>query len=294
MSMSETSDELGSFDMARFVARGVLRFDALVPDDLNRRFMAEVEKGPPQASPAGTPLSECYRDSVVAEILRVPKVAGTIESLVGPGSLFDHQGAHFSPPAAALEKIGLEVLPQHTHQDSTIDVRRAFDLQVFYFPHEVTAEMGGTRYIPGTHLRIVSEMACARYQNVRGQQKVVCPGGTMLFCHHGLWHGGEVNRASTTRFMLKIRLNPTVPQVRLWDTRDLRPEMSRPRVIFGPDYVTPDENDLHKVLCENQPWFEYDTGRLEFVNRIKLWRHLVNDPSFDAHYWVTRLESEPV
>jgi hypothetical protein len=291
--MSEAGDKLTTFEMARFVARGFLRYDGLVPEVLNRRFMEEVQGGPPKASPAGTPLADCYRDSVVREILRLPRVAGVIESLVGPEPRFDHQGAHFNPPAEALEKLGFEVAAQHTHQDSTIDVRRAFDVQLFYFPHEVTPEMGGTRYIPGTHLRIVSEMACARYQNVRGQQKVVCPAGTLLFCHHGLWHGGEVNHSDQTRFMLKIRLNPTVRQVRLWDTRDLRPEMARQRVIFGPDYFTRDDEDLHKVLCEIQPWFEADTGRLEFVNRIRLWRHLVGDPDFDAHYWLTRLENEP-
>ena len=38
---------------------------------------------------------------------------------------------------------------QHTHQDSTIDPRRAFDSQLMYFPHEVTAEMGGHGLFPG-------------------------------------------------------------------------------------------------------------------------------------------------
>ena len=56
---------------------------------------------------------------------------------------------------------------------------------------------------------------------------------------------------------------------------------------------TPDPHNLQKVLCEPQPWFEMDTGRLEFVNRIRLWRYLLGDDSFDAHYWVTRLENEP-
>jgi hypothetical protein len=40
-------------------------------------------------------------------------------------------------------------------------------------PHDVTREMGGTRFVPGTHLRVVSEAAVARYQGIRGQQHVV-------------------------------------------------------------------------------------------------------------------------
>ena len=40
-----------------------------------------------------------------------------------------------------------------------------------------------------------------------------------------------------------------------------------------------------------EPWFEQDTGRLEYVNRIKLWRHLSGDPHFDADWWMSRLEN---
>jgi len=291
--MADRRHHLTTLEMAGFVSRGLLRYDGLVPAALNERFLAEVENGPPAASPAGTPLAECYRDSVMSEILTLPRVAGAIESLVGPGCRFDHQGVHFNPPASIFAGSGLRVVAQHTHQDSTIDTRRAFDIQLFYFPHDITPEMGGTRYVPGTHLRVVSEMACARYQNIRGQQKVVCPAGTLLFAHHGLWHGGELNHSDRTRIMLKIRLNPTVRQTRLWNTDDLAPEMAEPRVIFDATSGRTDPEDVQSVLCEPQPWFEWDTGRLEYLNRIALWRHLLGDDTFDAHHWRTRVENEP-
>src|SRR5262245_55840595 len=161
-----------------------------------------------------------------------------------------------------------------------------------YFPHDVTREMGGTRFIPGTHLRKVSEAAIARYQNVLGQQHVVCPAGTLLFLHHGMWHGGGVNRSDRVRYMFKIRINPTVRQARLWDTSDLSAEHRSQRPIF---FVkdAPDPNDVHHILTKDEPWFEADTGRLEYINRIKLWRYLLGDESFDADYWLTRLENEP-
>jgi len=47
------------------------------------------------------------------------------------------------------------------------------------------------------------------------------------------------------------------------------------------------------ILCTPEPWFEFDTDQLEFVNRIKLWRFLLGDDDFDAHYWLSRLENEP-
>jgi hypothetical protein len=292
--MAERQHLLRTPEMARFVARGFLRFDALVPPELNERFVKEIEGGLPPGNPAGTLLSECYPGSVLRDIVRLPRIEGIIESLVGPAPRFDHHGVHFNPPAAVLEEKGLEVLAQHLHQDSTIDPRTAFDIQLFYFPEQVTPEMAGTRFVPGTHLRIVSEAAIGRYQNLRGQQKVVCPPGTLIVFHHGLWHGGEVNRSDRTRYMWKIRLNPSVPQQRLWNTDDLGDEMSAAQRIFDPTRRGKlDPDDVQTILCTPEPWFEFDTGRLEFVNRIKLWRHLLGDPGFDAHYWLTRLENAP-
>ena len=36
------------------------------------------------------------------------------------------------------------------------------------------------RFVPGTHLRKVSEIAVGRYQNIRGQQHMVCEAGTLI------------------------------------------------------------------------------------------------------------------
>ena len=110
--------------------------------------------------------------------------------------------------------------------------------------------------------------------------------------HHGVWHGGEVNRSERTRYMLKMRLNPTVRQCRLWNTDDLTPEMSEPQVIFDFKAMSePDLTDLQTILCQPEPWFEADTGRLECINRIRLWRYLLGDDDFDAQHWCTRVEN---
>jgi len=45
-------------------------------------------------------------------------------------------------------------------------------------------------------------------------------------------------------------------------------------------------------LTRLEPWFELDTGRLEILNRIRLWRYLLGDESIDVDYWLTRLEND--
>lgn len=300
---------LSSLDMARFAARGFLRFDAAVPEEINAQFLAEAGEAPapvegrkvlgafgallaqasiPEVAP-GTPLAQVYpQGSAVRRLLDLPLVRGAIQSLVGPDPVFDHHFLHVTFPPAYYEAGGGENVSQHTHQDSTVDPARGFDLQIMYYPHAVTRDMGGTRFIPGTHLRKVSEVALGRYQNIRGQQHMVCEAGTLLFLHSGMWHGGGVNLSDRTRTMFKIRMNPSVSQARRWDMSTLPAEPAQ-RPIF---YVkTPQPETVESILMTPEPWFEQDTGRLEFVNRVKLWRYLSDNPGFDADHWLTRLEN---
>jgi hypothetical protein len=89
--------------------------------------------------------------------------------------------------------------------------------------------------------------------------------------------------------MFKIRMHASGSQVRRWDVDDLpRPNAQRP-IFFRKS--APERGTIEDILMTPEPWFEQDTGRLEFVNRIKLWRYLTDDPSYDADYWLTRLET---
>ena len=111
-----------------------------------------------------------------------------------------------------------------------------------------------------------------------------------MFFHMGLWHGGGLNTSEHLRYMFKIRLCPGKRQQRLWQhDDDGTPDAPRP--IFW----TSGENDpdhLHAILTRPERWFEADTGRLEFINRIRFWRYISGDDNFDADYWVTRIENE--
>ncbi len=302
---------LNSTQMAQFAARGFLRMDSVVPEALNQQFLADVghvdedlvetpgshyarvmSTSAVPVVPAGVLLNDAYPSgSALNQLMNLPVVAGAIQSLVGHSPVFDHHFLHITFPPRFYESAGAVPTSQHTHQDSTIDPRKAFDIQIMYFPHDVTRDMGGTRFVPGTHLRRVSEAAIGRYQNVRGQQHMVCPPGTLLFMHMGVWHGGGMNTSERMRYMFKIRLGPSERQVRLWDDSDLPNDHFQQRPIF---WTGKRENvdPIHEILTKSEPWFEFDTSRLEYLNRIRFWRYLLGDESFDADFWLTRVENE--
>ncbi|MDG2307527.1 MAG: phytanoyl-CoA dioxygenase family protein [Candidatus Binatia bacterium] len=284
------TDLLTTRDMARFVARGFLRFDALIPAVLNERVIDELDAltrdrwvpGAPTKPPAtGTPLSQCYPPpSVIGEILRLPRIRGIIQSLVGREPVFDHDFVHLREPRDLWE--------QHLHADAILDPTSfAFDVQLFYFPQELGPGEGGTRFVPGTHLRRVNELQVGRYQHLLGEKHVSCPAGTIVVFHQGLWHAGQPNASDRRRWMYKIRLNATEPQRRLWNTDDLKALQN------GPDdhiFARFADDSVAKQLRHVEPWCDNADYRLEQVQRTQLWRYLTGDETFDVDYYLTRID----
>jgi hypothetical protein len=77
-------------------------------------------------------------------------------------------------------------------------------------------------------------------------------------------------------------------QTAQFDLSTLVPQTAQ-RPIF---YVKgPQPHSVEAILMTPEPWHENDTGRLEYINRIKLWRYITGDDAYDADYWMTRLET---
>jgi hypothetical protein len=296
--MSAADHRLTTLEVARFVAEGYLRFEALVPEALNEAVIGELSElatvklpqaigRPPEVElpnrPASlTPLSNCYPSpSVLGEVLRLPSVQGIITSLVGADPLYDHDFVHVLPARGGVL--------QHLHVDAIVDTGDpTFDIQLFYFPRAVNPGEGGTRFVPGSHLRRVRAEQVARYQHIVGEQAFEGQAGTLLVFHHGLWHAGQPNPSERTRWMYKIRLNPRVPQVRLWNTDDLEAVHNDPS---DHTFATMRFDSVAQVLRPMQRWQQGHEARYELVQRARLWRYLSGDDRYDVDYYLTRLEN---
>ncbi|WP_421726052.1 phytanoyl-CoA dioxygenase family protein [Bauldia sp.] len=280
--------------MVDFVRNGFLRFDAVVPASVNAAFMDRYARDLVDENDANrrlpavrfdTPIGEAFApDTPIDAMLRLPEVAGALHSLLGPGALVDHQRLHYREPGQHVS--------QFLHCDAMIDARRdAFDVQLMYYPHDVTREMGGTLIVPGSHLRRVNQATIARYQNVRGQTQLVGPAGTVLILHHNIWHAGRRNASDTPRAMYKLRFNPTVRQTGHWDMSTYDAEAARAaKPLHSPHGA---EDDIQHRLSTWEPWADVRGGYLDVVQRTKLWRLLAGDDDFTVHHWLTRVENVP-
>ena len=250
-----TDHLISSKDMARFVASGYLKFDDMVPADLCKASREEMPTFGGYLA-VGTPFEETWpKDSALGEVFRLPQVKGLIESLVGPDPLYDHHAAH-------LVKGG-QLKGPDMHQDSVIDFRENyFDIQLSFFPVDTPDEMGGTFLVPGTQYRNVRTSEVTFYQHLRGKIWATCKAGAMYVWNTRVWHGARSNHTDQDRYMFKLRLNPAVPQVGLFDTADL------------------DDPEIGGLLNTNHGW-EGNEHRYELMKRVKLWRYVSDQPDYD-------------
>ena len=285
---------LGVCEMTRFVRDGFLKLEGLVPRDLCNSFRAAYVQNCTDdrcgrallpAVPWGTPLAGAFEGSdVLARVFALPGLAGAVHSLLGPGCRVDHHVMHIREPNQGVS--------QHLHCDAMIDARdSAFDIQIMFFPQNVTRAMGGTLVIPGSHTRKAGETSIARYQNLAGQVRLTGPAGTVLILHHNLWHAGRRNASDSVRAMYKIRLNPTGSQTGHWDMSDYDPIRIRaPKPLHSP---ATDRQDVQAQLACIHPWADRRSAHLDIVQRTRLWRLLSGDEEFAAHHFLSRLEYEP-
>ena len=262
-----TDHLLDTRQMTRFAADGFLRWDALVPADLNEAVCRQMEEGIPRAT-AGRPLDEAWPDTPIAEVFRMPEIQGITRSLVGPDPLYDHHAAHL---VRASTTRGPDM-----HQDSVIDFRENYyDIQLSFFPVDTPDEMGGTFLVPGSHFRNVRTGEIRGYQHIKGKIWATCPAGTMYVWNTRVWHGARSNHTDQDRYMYKLRLNPSQPQVRLFDTSDL------------------DDPEIGKILSTNHGW-EGNEMRYELMQRIKQWRFVSDQPDYDVgERFLRRIEYNP-
>lgn len=259
---------ISSKDMARFVASGYLKFDNMVPKDLCEACLEEMRDNRGYLK-VGTPFEETWpKGTALGDTFRLPQVQGLIHSLVGPDPLYDHHAAH-------LVKAG-NLRGPDMHQDSVIDFRENYyDIQLSFFPADTPDEMGGTFLVPGTQFRNVRTGEIRIYQQMRGKIWASCEAGAMYVWNTRVWHGARSNHTDRDRFMYKLRLNPTVPQVRHFDTSDL------------------DDPEIGGILSTNHGW-EGNEHRYELMKRVQMWRFVSDQPNYDiGERFMRRIEYKP-
>ncbi len=244
---------LTSVQMARFVAHGSLRIDAVVPAEMNAEAIDVLQAGIP-AVPYGTPLSEAFEEGSFAQrLVQLPEVAGAIHSLVGPGS--DRRPPRGAHPEGARGR-GPEPARRRDHRRAAGRVRRA--------AHVLPA---GGHARDGRHPVACRAATC-------GAPTSPTPGGTRT-CAARPGSSAPPARSSSCTTASGTAGGATTATSTATCSRSAS---TRPSGRCGSGTPTTcTTRPSPRSWATRFPWYENATGRLEIYNRVLLWRALIGD-----------------
>ena len=177
----------------------------------------------------------------IQEVFDHPLVHGAMQGVLGENyAMHSHRYCHFNQQGSE---------GQNFHKDSyegdeQIRRHRCRWTMAFYYPQDVTEDMGPTAVLPGSQYYETGESA-----HKQPDLALTGEAGTVTIVHYDLWHRAMPNRSDKKRYMLKflfIRLDE--PQAPLWqnNTNDWH------------TYGTPSESE-HPELWESL--WDWYTGK---------------------------------
>jgi hypothetical protein len=213
---------LSDQDVVSFIIRGYL----VVQTDLPLSFHATVydDIAAPLADRPDNPGNAILElVPALGQVWSHPRVRGALISLLGADYRMNaHRHCHVSPQGMHSQSWHQDGVNQRHHQICTV--------LGFYYPQEVTAELGPTVVLPGTHFRNAPTDQMATYANLRDQVLLTVPAGTVVLAHYDIWHAGTRNEGDRTRYMCKFLFDrisePTAPSWR-HDPQTAHQELAR-------------------------------------------------------------------
>ena len=142
---------------------------------------------------------------ILANVFTDPAVEGALTSILGQNYIMHpHRACHYHPPQSQQ---------QTWHKDypvgGNLRCHRGRMAKAFYYPQDVSENMGGTGILPGTQYQnslnrddeFIGEIAP---ENQSQEFKIFGPAGTIAIVHYDIWHRATANTTDRHRYMMKF------------------------------------------------------------------------------------------
>ena len=191
--------------MRDFIINGYVVVKPALPPDFHKsvfqQTLAVVEK---EGNPGNNLLPKV---PMLQQVFDDPAVHGALTSILGQNYVMNqHRACHYHPPGSKA---------QDWHKDyplgGNVRYHRTRLAMAFYYPQDVTEDMGPTAIQPTTQYYMTPSEA-APGLSICGEA------GTVTIVHYELWHRATENRSNKIRFMLKFLFCRTEePQQPSWN-----------------------------------------------------------------------------
>lgn len=198
----------------RFLVDGYLTVEATFPTPVHQEIYQRLEEVFEKEKNPGNNILP--RVTQLQQVLDHPAVQGALTSLLGPDYLMhSHRHCHLNPPGSK----GQQWHKDNYVFDEILRQPRPRWVFAFYYPQDVTADMGPTSIIPGHHYyHYLSDADPAR--TVETALPLCGPAGTVALVHYDAWHRAAANQSEKKRYMLKFLFERMAePHAPTWDNQ---------------------------------------------------------------------------
>ncbi len=211
--MNRPALQLTDKEMQDFITNGYVKVKTDFPPGFHANICQQLDAMFEETGNLGNNLLPAIPE--IQEVFNHPIVHGAMQGVLGSDYVMHpHRYCHFNQQGSE---------GQNFHKDSyagdeQIRRHRCRWTMAFYYPQDVTEDMGPTAVLPGSQYYETGESA-------HEQPEIVLCGeaGTVTIVHYDLWHRATPNRSDKKRYMLKfLFLRLDEPQTPLWrsDTDD--------------------------------------------------------------------------
>ena len=208
--MNSPTLQLTDEEMRDFIVNGYVKVKPDFPPSFHENICQQLDTMFEETGNLGNNLLPAIPE--IQEVFDHPVTHGAMQGVLGSDYVMHpHRYCHFNQQGSE---------GQNFHKDSyagdeQIRRHRCRWTMAFYYPQDVTEDMGATAVLPGSQYYETGESA-------HEQPEIALCGeaGTVTIVHYDLWHRAMPNRSDKKRYMLKflfIRLDE--PQTPLWQSK---------------------------------------------------------------------------
>ena len=206
--MNKSTLQLTDEEMRDFIINGYVKVKTDFPPSFHKNICQQLDTMFEETGNLGNNLLPVIPE--IQEVFDHPIVHGAMQAVLGKNYVMHpHRYCHFNQQGSE---------GQNFHKDSyagdeQIRRHRCRWTMAFYYPQDVTEDMGPTAVLPGSQYYETGESA-----HQQPELALTGEAGTVTIVHYDLWHRAMPNRSDKKRYMLKflfIRLDE--PRTPLWE-----------------------------------------------------------------------------
>ncbi|MDD9975984.1 MAG: HEAT repeat domain-containing protein [Candidatus Poribacteria bacterium] len=207
--MNKPALRLTDKEMRDFIINGYVKVKTDFPPGFHENICQQLDTMFEETGNLGNNLLPAIPE--IQEVFDHPVVHGAMQGVLGSDYVMHpHRYCHFNQQGSK---------GQNFHKDSyagdeQIRRHRCRWTMAFYYPQDVTEDMGPTAVLPGSQYYETGESA-----HEQPDLALTGEAGTVTIVHYDLWHRAMPNQSDKKRYMLKflfIRLDE--PQTPLWES----------------------------------------------------------------------------